>query len=53
MDKMDKTNESNGARPISDDELEQVSGGGITYPPVAPPPEGEEGGNAERDKRKK
>ena len=53
MDKMDKTNESNGVQPISDDELDQIVGGGITYPPVAPPPEGEDGEDVERDKRKK
>ena len=48
---MDKTNESNGTRPISDEELEQASGGGITYPPVPPPSESPEmGKHPERKK---
>ena len=35
--KMDKTDESNEAQKVDEEELEQVAGGGITLPPLDPP----------------
>ena len=34
---MDKTDESNEAKKVGEEELEQVTGSGITLPPLDPP----------------